>query len=220
MLDPRVSSVNPLQTAQVNATLDFKASPLDLWCKTDKKTIVQPKKEEKPPPKEPSSPLKRRGTLRSTIRKTKLFSPEEVKKIDKTNEDLKTNSVAKEQFLGALGACFSNIYKDKLNDVYIDKLRQRINRKEENDRIMQKELEEKENAFKNENKANVKQNLTGEIPPGVTFDGTTGKPMNMNQVNADKLPNLIGEHFDIKDDSNLQTVKAPRTTQNIKRKKE
>jgi hypothetical protein len=37
------------------------------------------------------------------------------------------------------------------------------------------------------------------VPTGLTFDGS-GKPINMKTINVDKLPNLIGEHFEIREE--------------------
>jgi hypothetical protein len=63
------------------------------------------------------------------------------------------------------------MYDDGLNDVYIDKLRQRILRKEDNERALEKEKLAKELKKKKDMKAmGVNNTKTSSMPTNLTFD--------------------------------------------------
>ena len=82
------------------------------------------------------------------------------------------------------------MYQDGLTDVHIDKLRQRINRKEENERVAQREKMRKMESLKKDMKA-TGSTKTGQLPNNLTFDDN-GKPISQQNVNTDKLPNIAG----------------------------
>lgn len=70
------------------------------------------------------------------------------------------------------------MYDDGLTEVYIDKLRLKIQRKEENERKQEREKKDKEIQKKKDMKAmGVSNSKTTTVPSNLTFD-SNGRPLN------------------------------------------
>ena len=122
-----------------------------------------------------------------------------------------------EEMVGALANVFKRMYDDGLTEVYIDKLRQRIQRKEDNERAIEREKQAKELKKKKDMKAmGVSNAKTSSMPTNLTFD-TQGKPLSMKNVNTDKLPNITGENLDVREEPqyNELALKMQRTSQKV-----